>query len=334
MPKIAVIGSGGWGTAIAIMLNKKGNDVTLWSYTKEESDNLIKNGENVPFLPGVKLSDEIMCTSDLKKAVWGADIIVNATPSFAVRSTMKQLKEYYKGNQIIVNISKGLEQGSFLTLSGVIKEEIENAKCVVMSGPSHAEEVSRNIPTTNVVASDDPKIAEYIQSVFMFETFRVYTNTDVLGVEIAASIKNVIALCAGIIDGVGYGDNTKAALITRGIVEIARLGVAMGADLKTFYGLAGIGDLIVTCTSMHSRNRRCGILLGEGKTLTEALDEINMTVEGVKTTVAAYELSKRVGVEMPIVNEAYKVLFENKAPKQAVTDLMLRDKTYEYEDWC
>ncbi len=331
MSKISVIGSGGWGTAVAIMLADNGHEVTLWSYLKEESDNLKKYHENKPFLPGVKLPDGIKFTSELADCLSGRDIIVTATPSHAIRTTARNMSQYIRDGQIIVNISKGIEEGTYLTLSKVIKQEIPNCEIVVMSGPSHAEEVSRGIPTTNVVAAENEETAVLVQDVFMNPNFRVYTNPDILGVELGGSLKNVIALCAGIIDGMNLGDNTKAALMTRGLVEMSRLGAAMGAHAETFNGLSGVGDLIVTCTSMHSRNRRAGILIGQGKTAEEAQNEVKMVVEGVRTCRAAKELSDKVGVEMPIVNEAYKVLFEGMPAKEAVANLMGREKKHESE---
>lgn len=324
--KTAVIGSGGWGTAIALLLASKGNDVYLWSWIQEETDRLNKDRENKEFLPGVQFPDNIICTHNMKECVDNAAIIVTAAPSPATRTTAKQLSEFVEDGQIIVNISKGLEHDSLLRLSQVYEQEIPQAVVAVMSGPSHAEEVSRCLPTTNVAACKDIKVAQFVQDVFMRDTFRVYTTTDVVGVELGGSLKNVIALCAGISDGLGYGDNTKAALMTRGLAEISRLGIAMGADAKTFMGLSGVGDLIVTCTSMHSRNRRAGILLGQGKTLQQTLDEVHMVVEGVNTAQAAYELSKKYKVEMPIVEEAYNILYNGRAAKDAVMSLMTREK--------
>ncbi len=330
MAKISIIGSGSWGTAVAIMLAKNGHKVTLWSYFKEESEALKTNGENIPFLPGVKIPESVVFTSELKDCV-DADCIITATPSHAMRSTARNLSRYVKDGQLILNISKGLEEDTLYTLSQVLKEELPNCEIAVMSGPSHAEEVSRGIPTTNVVATEKDDVARYIQDIMMTPTFRVYTNSDILGVELGGSLKNVIALCAGISDGMGLGDNTKAALMTRGIVEISRLGVKMGAKAETFNGLSGVGDLIVTCTSMHSRNRRAGILIGQGKSVDEAQKEVNMVVEGVKTCHAAKMLADKMGVEMPIVNEAYRVLFEGMSAPDAVKHLMGRDKKYESE---
>ncbi len=331
MLNISVIGSGGWGSAMAIMLAENGHRVKLWSYLREESEGLKKYRENKPFLPGVFFPENVEFTADIKECCENADIIITATPSHAVRTTAKNMSGFIKNGQIIVNISKGIEEDTYYTLSRVIKEEIPNCVIAVMSGPSHAEEVSRRMPTTNVVACEDEAIARYIQDAFMNPNFRIYTNPDVLGVELGGSLKNVIALCAGITDGIGLGDNTKAALMTRGLVEIARLGVALGAKAETFNGLSGVGDLIVTCTSMHSRNRRAGILIGRGKTAEQACDEVKMVVEGIRTCRAAKELSEKVGVEMPIVNEAYKVLFENMPAEEAIKNLMERDKKHETE---
>ena len=328
--KISVIGSGGWGTAISSLLDKNGHEVTLWSYKKEESEDLEKYRENKPFLPGVKLSDRIIFTSDLEKAAQN-DIIFMVTPSKATKQTAQNLAPFVKDGTIIVNASKGLDDAEQKRLSEVIKEEIPNACVAVMSGPSHAEEVARNLPTTNVVVCDDIKISQYLQDILMCDTFRVYTGTDMVGVEIGGALKNVIALAAGISDGLGFGDNTKAALMTRGMKEISRLGVALGADAETFFGLSGVGDLIVTCTSMHSRNRRAGILIGKGYTAEQAVEEVKMVVEGFYTTKTAYALAKKAGVDMPIVEQAYKILFEGKPAKDAVLELMCRDKKHESE---
>ena len=326
--RVSVIGSGGWGTALAILLVKNGHDVTLWSWCKEESDVLLSEKENKAFLPGVRLPEEMKFTSDIESAVKNAEMVVTVLPSHRLRYYAVKMAPFVE-DRIIVNCTKGLEPGTLKTMAECIKEEIPDAKVVVLSGPSHAEEVARDIPTTVVAASEDQELAEIVQSVFMSENFRVYTNSDVCGVEIGGALKNVIALCAGIVDGIGYGDNTKAALMTRGIAEITRLGVAMGAKRETFMGLTGIGDLIVTCTSMHSRNRRAGILLGQGKSLSETLSEIKMVTEGITSCSAAYELAKRKNVEMPIVNEAYSILYENKNPETAVMNLMMRDKKEE-----
>lgn len=327
--KIAVIGSGGWGTAIAILLSSRGHNVYLWSWIQEETDRLKKDRENKEFLPGVKFPDTIYCSHDMAECTDVAELIITAAPSPATRTTAKQLSPHVKEGQKIVNISKGLEEGTLLRLSQVYKEEIPQADISVMSGPSHAEEVSRGLPTTNVVASEHIDTAKFIQDVFMDDMFRVYTSTDIIGVELGGALKNVIALCAGISDGLGYGDNTKAALMTRGLAEIARLGKAMGANEKTFMGLSGVGDLIVTCTSMHSRNRRAGILLGQGKSLKETLESVHMVVEGVNTATAAYEMAHKYNVEMPIVEEAYNILYNGRNAREAVLLLMTREKREE-----
>ncbi len=327
--KISVIGSGGWGSAIAILAANNGHTVSLWSWKKEESDRLSGDRENKEFLPGIPFPDAISCTCDMKEAVDGSDLIVCASPSVATRNIAKSLAPHVSEGQILLNISKGLEEGTLLRLSEVFQAEIPQAEIAVMSGPSHAEEVSRKLPTTNVVAAEKEETAKKIQNIFMNDVFRIYTSDDMTGVELGGALKNVIALCAGVSDGLGFGDNTKAALMTRGLAEITRLGIAMGAKRETFAGLSGVGDLIVTCTSMHSRNRRAGILLGQGKTLQETLDEVHMVVEGVNTATAAYELSKKYNVSMPITEAAYKVLYENKPSRDAVFELMQREKTIE-----
>lgn len=325
---VSVISSGSWGTAVAILLASNGHSVKLWSWQKEESDRLRIDNENKEFLPGVMLPSGIDFTCDLAYAC-KADLVISALPSHAIRKTVEQMKELIKKDQIVLNISKGLEPETLKRISEIFKEELPQAKIAVLSGPAHAEEVARGVPTACVVSSDDQNVTEFVQDIFMCSTFRVYTNPDIIGVELGASLKNVIALCAGISDGLGCGDNTKAALMTRGLVEIIRLGEAMGANAHTFNGLTGVGDLIVTCTSMHSRNRRAGILIGKGYTLTDALNEVHMVVEGVTTAKAAYELSKKYNVEMPIITEAYNILYNGKSPKDAVMDLMQRNKKNE-----
>lgn len=323
--KISVIGSGGWGTAITLLLCRSGHSVCLWSYLEEESRRLERDRENKEFLPGVPFGDsEITFTSDIKEAAAFGEILVCVVPSKAVHSTAKALSDCAQG-KILVNLSKGFDEESLLRLSEIYEKEIPDCRVAVMSGPSHAEEVARGIPTTNVIACKDMETAKFLQGIFMSDNFRVYTNSDIVGVEFGGALKNVIALCAGITDGLGFGDNTKAALMTRGLHEIARLGVSFGAKPETFSGLSGVGDLIVTCTSMHSRNRRAGILIGSGKSLSEALEEVHMTVEGVSATDAAYRLAKSNGIEMPITEAAYSVLFEGKDPREAVFALMRRD---------
>ena len=325
MTNIAVIGSGGWGTAVAIHLDGKGYDVTLWSWKQEECDNILRDGENKEFLPGVKVPDTIKLTSDIS-CVKDKDLVVLVSPSKVIRQTAHSMAPYITEGTPVVILSKGIEDETLMTLSQVVEEEIPQAKVAALSGPSHAEEVARKIPTTCVVACECEETAKFIQNIFMSENFRIYTNTDVLGVELGGALKNVIALCAGVTDGIGFGDNTIAALMTRGIKEIARLGVKMGANAETFYGLAGIGDLIVTCTSKHSRNRRAGVLIGQGMKLQEALDTVHMVVEGVYAAKAAYKLSLKYDVEMPIVSEAYNVLFNDASPRDAIISLMTRDK--------
>ncbi len=332
MKQLAVIGSGGWGTAIAALLARNGHKVTLWSYLKEESQRLQNDQENKQFLPGVALPDGISYTASLEEAANGAEVIFMVTPSQATAKTAQLLAPYVKKGTIVVNASKGFEPETQKRLSEVIQEAIPEARVAVMSGPSHAEEVARQLPTTNVIACQDLGISQYLQDILMCDTFRVYTSQDMVGVEMGGALKNVIALCAGITDGLGLGDNTKAALMTRGIAEISRLGVALGADVNTFSGLSGVGDLIVTCTSMHSRNRRAGILIGQGMSPEDAVREVKMVVEGFYATKAAYHLARRAGVEMPITEEAYAVLFEHKSPKEAVMSLMVREKRHETEE--
>ena len=330
--KIGVLGAGGWALAIAILLNNNGHEVTVWSKVEAEIEGIRRDGENKKCLAGVKIPESINLTLDMKKVATESELLVMAVASPFVRSTSKELAEHGIPGLKIVNVAKGIEEAPLYTMTQVIKSEIPDATLAALSGPSHAEEVSRGIPTTCVVGADKKEFAEYVQNIFISEVFRVYISPDVLGIEIGAALKNVIALAAGVADGVGYGDNTKAALITRGIHEIARLGVAMGGKLQTFYGLSGIGDLIVTCASMHSRNRRAGILIGQGKTMQEAMDEVHMVVEGVHSAKAAYALSQKYNVEMPIVYEIYQVLFENADVKESVRDLMLRVKKIENSD--
>ena len=329
--KITVLGSGAWGTALALLLLENGNDVTLWSYTEEESAVLRETREN-PMLKGVPLPEAMKFTTDMA-CVKGCGLVVMATPSFAVRSTAAKLKELADPGTIIVSVSKGIEKNTSLRLSQAIEEEIQG-KCpvVVLSGPSHAEEVGRHIPTGVVAAADTLEIAEKVQDIFMNQRFRVYTSDDKVGTEICAALKNVIALCAGVCDGMGAGDNTKALLMTRGLAEMARLGVALGGKKESFTGLAGTGDLIVTCCSMHSRNRRCGILIGQGKPVDEAIKEIGAVVEGYYAAANACALAGKVGVEMPIAQAAYQVLYEGRPVHGVVDSLMGRAKRSELEE--
>lgn len=331
MAKIGIIGAGSWGVALAVLLAKNGHELTIWSALEKEVFTLT-NKRELPSLPGVCLLDETTVTADLKEAMRQKEVLVLAVASSYTRETARRMACYLTAGQKIVNVAKGIEEKSLYTLSQVIEEELPAADVAVLSGPSHAEEVGKGIPTTCVVGARTRETAEYLQNIFMSPVFRVYTSPDILGIEIGAALKNVIALAAGIADGLGYGDNTKAALITRGIAEIARLGIKMGGKLQTFNGLSGIGDLIVTCASMHSRNRRAGILIGQGKSMEEAMEEVQMVVEGVYSAKAALELSRQYEVEMPIIEQVNQVLFEGKAASEAVGELMLRDKTIEHSD--
>ncbi len=328
---VAVIGAGSMGIAMAVLLSKNGNNVRVWSPMNDEINMLKANKEHLTRLPGVKIPDSVEFTTDVEIAAKNCDVVVLAVPSQTTRQNCKSLSKIISKDTIIVTCSKGIEDDTCKLLSEIMQEELPNNNIAVLSGPSHAEEIARDIPTTVVAASEKSQVAQFLQDLFMTPNFRVYTNTDVVGVELGGALKNIIALCAGISDGLGYGDNTKAALMTRGIAEISRLGVAMGGKVDTFSGLTGVGDLIVTCTSMHSRNRRAGILIGQGKSVKEALEEVNMVVEGVATTKPAYELAKKLGVSMPITNEAYSILYEQKDPRFAVGDLMTRDKKNEMQ---
>ena len=330
--KISVIGAGSWGTALGALLAGKGYDVIFCSMTESKYKELCENHENVTALPGVKLPESIKYTMDIGEAVKDSDCIILSVASVFTRETARRMEPFVDDSQIIVSVGKGIEEGTLLMMEGVIEDEIPRADVAVLSGPSHAEEVGRGIPTTCVIGAKKKDTALFLQNLFMSDVFRVYINPDMLGISLGGALKNIIALAAGIADGLGYGDNTKAALITRGIAEISRLGVAMGAHPGTFAGLTGIGDLIVTCASMHSRNRRAGILIGRGKSLEEAKKEVSMVVEGVFAAKAAKALADRYGVEMPIVNEVNKVLFDGKDPAAAVKDLMLRDNVVEMED--
>lgn len=329
MAKISVLGAGSWGTALALLLHNNGHEVTLWSALKDEVEMLREKREHASKLPGVILPKEMEITTDLEGSLKSPEVAVLAVPSPFTRSTSKQMAPFVRDGQIIVNVAKGVEEKTLMSLSEIIGQEIPNADVCVLSGPSHAEEVGKGLPTTCVVSAKTRKTAEYLQGIFMSPVFRVYTTPDMLGVELGGALKNVIALAAGTADGLGYGDNTKAALITRGMAEIARLGIKMGAKAETFYGLSGIGDLIVTCASVHSRNRKAGYLMGKGYTMEEAMAEVKMVVEGVYSAKAAKELAEKYNVEMPIITEVNKVLFEGKSASEAVKDLMLRDKKVE-----
>ncbi|MEO2238511.1 NAD(P)H-dependent glycerol-3-phosphate dehydrogenase [Dorea sp. YH-dor226] len=330
MANVGIMGAGSWGTALALLLHKNNHQVTVWSISEDEVRMLSEKREHTSKLPGVKLPEDMEFTSDMEAAIQGKDFIVLAVPSPYTRSTARNMKPYVADGQIIVDVAKGIEEDTLMTLSQQIKEEIPHADVAVLSGPSHAEEVGRGLPTTVCIGATTEKTAKYLQEMFMNEVFRVYISPDMLGMELGGSLKNVIALAAGIADGMGYGDNTKAALITRGIAEIARLGVKMGGAIETFSGLTGIGDLIVTCASVHSRNRKAGYLMGQGKSMQEAMDEVQMVVEGVYSAKAAAKLGKKYGVAMPIIDKVNEILFEGKDPKEAVNELMLRDSKAEH----
>ena len=329
--KISVLGAGSWGTALAVLLCENGHDVTLWSIDKREVEMIDEKREQVEKLPGVLIPDRIAVTNDLESSITGRDMLVLAVPSIFIRSTSKSMAPFIEDHQIIVNVSKGIEESTLMNMTDVIEDEIHNARVGVLSGPSHAEEVGRKIPTTVVAGAHDKATAEAIQDAFMNPVFRVYTSPDMVGIELGAALKNVIALAAGIVDGLGFGDNTKAALITRGIAEITRLGMAMGGRPETFAGLSGIGDLIVTCTSTHSRNHNAGYLIGQGKTYQEAMDEVKMVVEGVYSAKAALALAKKYDVEVPITEQVNRVLFDGVPVKEAVPSLLLRNRTSESE---
>ncbi|MCR5618848.1 MAG: NAD(P)-dependent glycerol-3-phosphate dehydrogenase [Lachnospiraceae bacterium] len=331
MAKITVLGGGTWGIGLTILLATAGHDVMVWSAVESEIDMLSQTHAH-KMLPGAVIPESVRYTLDDKEAVTDRDILVMAVASSFTRKTAKRLAPLIKDGQIIVDVAKGIEEGTLKTLSEQISDEIPGADVCVLSGPTHAEEVSKLMPTTIVVASHNKETALFVQDVFMTETFRVYTSSDVKGVELGGSLKNVVALAAGIADGLGYGDNAKAALITRGIAEISRLGVKMGCRPETFSGLTGMGDLIVTCASMHSRNRRCGILLGEGKSLKEAQNEVGMVVEGIYSAKAAIELGRKYEVSLPIIEQVNLILFEGKDAGEAVKELMLREKKDEVSD--
>ncbi|MGI6778362.1 MAG: NAD(P)H-dependent glycerol-3-phosphate dehydrogenase [Acetivibrionales bacterium] len=329
--QISIMGAGSMGTALSILLSKNGHGIRMWSPFREEVEMINNDREHKHKLPGIRIPGMIKCTDDLEEALWKTEVVVIALPSQTIRENCRNFSRYVNNNSVIVCCSKGIEEDTCMFLSDVIKQEAGEVEVAVLTGPSHAEEIARDIPTTVVAASPKREIAEFVQDIFMTPRFRVYTNPDVIGVELGGAIKNVIALCAGISDGLGFGDNTKAALMTRGIAEISRLGNAMGAQPQTFSGLAGIGDLIVTCTSMHSRNRRAGILIGQGKSAQEAIDEVKMVVEGISTVKPACILAKMHNVVMPITFEAYEILFNGKEPEKAVSELMTRDKKHEME---
>lgn len=330
MAKVAVIGAGSWGIALAKVLYTNKNEVTVWSIMEDEIAMLKEKHEHMDKLPGVKLPEEMIFTSNLQEAIEGKEYLILAVPSVFTRSTAKSMASFVKEGQIIVCVAKGIEEDTLMPLSDIVAEEIPIADVAVMCGPSHAEEVGVGLPTTVVAGATKKRVAEGVQDIFMNEVFRVYTSPDVLGMELGGSLKNVIALAAGMADGLGYGDNTKAALITRGITEMGRLALKMGAKYETLSGLTGIGDLIVTCESKHSRNRKAGMLIGQGYTMQQAMDEVKMVVEGVYSAKAAIALAKKYGVDMPIIEAVNRVLFEDMSVKDAVAELMMRDKRAEY----
>ncbi|MBQ3214951.1 MAG: NAD(P)-dependent glycerol-3-phosphate dehydrogenase [Oscillospiraceae bacterium] len=327
--KVAVVGSGAWGTALAIRLCKNGHDVIMWTFEKELIPQMENERLNIR-LPGAVLPEGLKISPDYA-CVSGCKMVVVAAPSFPIRSVSRGIAPYIDEDAVVVSVTKGIEQGTQMRMSEVVAQETGRT-VVVLTGPSHAEEVALDVPTGCVSACVDKAMAEFVQDAFMSETFRIYTSPDAIGAELGAALKNVIALCAGVTDGLGYGDNTKAMLMTRGLTEMARLGISMGASKDTFAGLAGVGDLIVTCTSMHSRNRRAGILIGQGKSVDEAMKEVGAVVEGYYAAAAAYELCQRQGVDMPIVTAAYQCLYEGKSAKEAVRDLLGRQKRSEQED--
>lgn len=334
MTRVAMLGAGSWATALAQVLAQNNNSVILWARRPELAQQ-INQGENKRYLPGIKLNPGIAAGTDLEEVLQQAEAVVFGVPSHGFRDLLKVSFPYISKDAVIINVAKGLEESTLSRLSEVCASELGHEvlnRYAVLSGPSHAEEVGLNIPTAVVAAAQEIKVAEYVQDLFMSQNFRVYTNPDLIGVELGGALKNIIALGTGIADGLGFGDNTKAAIMTRGLAEITRLGYSMGANLLTFAGLAGVGDLIVTCTSMHSRNRRCGIAIGQGNSIQEAVASVNMVVEGIRTTGVAQKLAHRQGVEMPITDQTYKVLFQELSPRDAVLNLMGRGKKNEVEE--
>lgn len=327
MKNICIIGSGSWGVALAMHLAKLNHNIKMWSYTKEETD-IINNERKCKFLPNVKIPSNVSCTTDFKEAIEGTEMILIVTPSKAVRETVLKFKKYVTNQQIII-CSKGFEKGTLYTLNEIVEEELPYAKIGGLSGPSHAEEVSLGIPTALVIASKHKEVLDNVQKTFMNESLRIYTTEDIKGAELGGALKNIIAFCAGIVTGLELGDNTFAALLTRGLSEMAKLSIKMGGEPKTIYGLTGLGDLIVTCLSTHSRNRKAGILLGQGKSIEEAKKEVGMTIEAIDNIEIAYELAKKYEVEMPIVKSVYNVLYNKLDPKDAVINLMTREAKIE-----
>lgn len=323
---IAFLGGGSFGTALGVMLSKKGHYIRIWDRNKSVIEDINIKRENIKYLPNIVISNNVRAYDNIEEAVSDVEYVVLSVPSHVIRKMCEILHNIIGKNVIIICIAKGIEEETGKRLSEVISEELPNNPVVIISGPSHAEEVALDIPTAVVVSSINMNYAEKVQDLFMTNKFRVYTNADIVGVEIGGAVKNIIALAAGISDGIGFGDNTKAALMTRGMSEITRIGLKLGGNPETFSGLTGMGDMIVTCTSMYSRNRRAGILIGKGKSVSEAVKEVGMVVEGINACKAFYELKEKIGVSMPITNELYNVLFNNKEPKYAVYELMTRDK--------
>lgn len=326
---IAVIGAGSWGTALAVTLSDKGHKVKIWDLNGEHLEECKNNRENLRFLPGVKFGDNLTTAPTPEETIKDADVVLFSAPAQHFRSALTSAIPFLTDHMVLVNVAKGIEQKTLKRMSEIADELLPGAKYVVLSGPSHAEEVGLKLPTTVTVVSRDMALAEYIQDVFITDRFRVYTNHDIIGVELGGALKNIIALAAGISDGMGFGDNAKAAMMTRGMVEMARLGVALGGEASTFWGLTGMGDLIVTCTSMHSRNRRCGILIGQGMSPADAVAKVGMVVEGMYTAEAAYELAKKVGVEMPLTDCIYKVIQGEMDAAAAAIELMVRERKHE-----
>lgn len=329
MKNIGVIGAGSWGTALAVTLSDKGHKVKIWDLNAEHLSECAQNRENVRFLPGVKFGENLTTAPTPQATIRDADVVVFSAPAQHFRSALNSALPYLTKDMVLVNVAKGIEQKTLKRMSEIADELLPYAKYVVLSGPSHAEEVGQKLPTTVAVASKDLALAEYVQDVFITDRFRVYTNHDVIGVELGGALKNIIALAAGISDGMGFGDNAKAAMMTRGMVEMARLGVALGGEASTFWGLTGMGDLIVTCTSVHSRNRRCGILIGQGMKPADAVKEVGMVVEGMYTAEAAYELAEKVGVDMPFTDRIYKVIQGEIDATTAAFELMTRERKHE-----
>lgn len=332
MAKVSVIGAGSWGTALAVLLSKNGHSVTVWSILEDEVEMLSVEREHKSKLPGVKIPQDILFTTELSEAVSDKELVVLAVPSPYTRSTARNMRPYVGEGQLIVTVAKGIEEDTLMIQTEVVEDEIPQAEVAVLSGPSHAEEVGRFLPTTVVAGAKTKESAEKVQNFFMNEVFRVYTSPDMLGIELGGSLKNVIALAAGMSDGLGFGDNTKAALITRGIAEMGRLALAMGAKVETLSGLSGIGDLIVTCASQHSRNRKAGMLMGQGYSMKEAMKEVKMVVEGVYSARAAIALAEKYQVDMPIIEQVNQVLFHGQSARDAVLELMLRDKRKEHDE--